>query len=80
MPLYRYKCKKCGHEFTVLHSMNENPEIHCDLCNGDVQRMLSRVSVIFKGDGYYVTDYKKEHNHLNIDDHEFHNECENRVE
>jgi len=77
LPMYRYKCKKCGHEFTVLHSMNENPEIHCELCNGAAQRVLSRVAVIFKGDGYYITDSKKEHNNLSSEENNSHNNCMN---
>ena len=57
MPFYRYRCEKCGHEFRVLHLKDVKEDISCPSCEGaDVRRLLSRVSVQFKGSGYYKTD------------------------
>ena len=57
MPYYRYACENCGHEFRVLHLKGVDDDITCPSCGGeDARRLLSRVSVQFKGSGYYRTD------------------------
>jgi putative FmdB family regulatory protein len=61
MPTYDYKCKDCDKVFEHFQSMKEDPLTHC-LCEkkGAVTRMISSGSgIIFKGSGFYVTDYKK---------------------
>lgn len=61
MPTYDYKCKTCNKEFEHFQSMSENSLTKC-LCgkDGDVAKMISSGSgIIFKGSGFYVTDYKK---------------------
>ena len=56
MPLYRYECKTCGHEFRVLQQRSDDTAT-CPACEGvDLQRLPSRVSIQFKGSGYYKTD------------------------
>ncbi|TGK31671.1 zinc ribbon domain-containing protein [Leptospira gomenensis] len=62
MPTYDYKCKACGQTFERFHSMKDDPVSDCPLCGkkGEVERMISNGSgIIFKGTGFYVTDYKK---------------------
>ncbi|TGM61880.1 FmdB family zinc ribbon protein [Leptospira adleri] len=62
MPTYDYKCKACGKTFEEFHSMKDDPIRDCPLCGkkGEVERMISNGSgIIFKGTGFYVTDYKK---------------------
>ncbi|XDD49256.1 FmdB family zinc ribbon protein [Leptospira sp. WS92.C1] len=62
MPTYDYKCKACGQIFEHFHSMKDDPIKDCLLCGkkGEVDRMISNGSgIIFKGTGFYVTDYKK---------------------
>ncbi|AKH76426.1 zinc ribbon domain-containing protein [Leptospira interrogans] len=62
MPTYDYKCKACGQIFEQFHSMKDDPIKDCHLCGkkGEVERMISNGSgIIFKGTGFYVTDYKK---------------------
>ncbi|WP_016758827.1 FmdB family zinc ribbon protein [Leptospira weilii] len=62
MPTYDYKCKACGQTFEQFHSMKDDPVKDCSLCGkkGEVERMISNGSgIIFKGTGFYVTDYKK---------------------
>ena len=57
MPLYRYECKTCGHEFRVLQQRDDENPATCPSCDGtDIQRLPSRVSIQFKGSGYYKTD------------------------
>ena len=62
MPTYQYICKKCGYELEELQSFAETPLIHCPNCKTDnLARVLGAGSgLIFKGSGFYLTDYKKE--------------------
>ena len=59
MPMYRYVCENCGNEKVVLHGMNESPKVICDRCGAEMKRTIGRVGVIFKGSGFYSTDYRK---------------------
>jgi len=61
MPTYPYQCKNCGHELEELQGMNDPPLIHCPACNKDtlVRVMGTGGGLIFKGSGFYLTDYKK---------------------
>jgi putative FmdB family regulatory protein len=57
MPLYRYECTECGHEFRILHQQGDNKAATCPSCEStELHRLPSRVSVQFKGSGYYKTD------------------------
>ena len=59
MPTYEYKCKKCGNVFEVFHSMNSEPVKLCPKCGGEVKKLIgSGAGTIFKGTGFYQTDYK----------------------
>lgn len=56
MPLYRYECEECGHEFRVLQQRGDDTPA-CPSCESmELHRLPSRVSVQFKGSGYYKTD------------------------
>lgn len=61
MPTYDYRCKDCGSEFEVFHGMNEKPEVVCASCEGKhTEKMISSgAGIIFKGSGFYETDYVK---------------------
>jgi putative FmdB family regulatory protein len=60
MPTYEYICTKCGHEFEAFQSINEPPVKSCPKCKGKVERKISGgAGLIFKGSGFYITDYKK---------------------
>jgi len=57
MPFYRYKCTNCGHEFRFLHLENSDETVRCPKCkHEEVERLLPRVAVQFKGSGFYKTD------------------------
>lgn len=59
MPTYDYKCLKCNHRFEIFQSMKDEPLKNCPICNGEVKRLIgSGAGAIFKGTGFYQTDYK----------------------
>jgi putative FmdB family regulatory protein len=60
MPTYGYKCEKCGHQLEELQSMSAAPLKECPECKGKLKRLIGGGSgLIFKGKGFYSTDYKK---------------------
>jgi putative FmdB family regulatory protein len=58
MPTYGYRCGSCGHEFEIRQGIKEEPLTTCPKCSGKLSKMLYPAGVIFKGSGYYTTDYK----------------------
>jgi putative FmdB family regulatory protein len=60
MPIYGYKCDQCGHEVEVLQSMSDPPLRICSNCMGPLRKMIYPAGFIFKGSGYYTTDYKSQ--------------------
>lgn len=56
MPIYTYRCKKCGHQFDQRQRMSDDPLTICPVCEGDLRRIVNSVGVVFKGSGFYVTD------------------------
>jgi len=63
MPTYEYQCEACGHEFEVFQSMKDAKLTDCPVesCEGPVRRLLGTgAGVIFKGSGFYETDYRSE--------------------
>lgn len=60
MPTYEYKCIDCDFHFEEFQSMNDESIEKCPKCGGKVQRLISAgAGMIFKGSGFYLTDYKK---------------------
>ena len=61
MPTYNYRCKECDEEYQIFHSIMKDPVSICKYCKGEVERLIkgSNVGLIFKGSGFYLTDYKK---------------------
>ena len=60
MPTYEYECRKCGHRFEKFQSITAAPVKTCPKCRGRVARLLSGgAGIIFRGSGFYQTDYKK---------------------
>jgi putative FmdB family regulatory protein len=60
MPTYEYACPKCGHEFEQFQSMRDEPLKKCPKCKkAGVKRLVGGgAGLIFKGTGFYITDYK----------------------
>ncbi len=60
MPTYDYQCTSCSHVFEIFQTMSEDPLKKCPYCGKGVRRLVSGGSgLIFKGSGYYLTDYVK---------------------
>lgn len=62
MPTYEYSCAHCGKDFEVFQSMKDEPVKVCACCGkkGKVRRKIGGgAGLIFKGSGFYITDYKK---------------------
>jgi putative FmdB family regulatory protein len=59
MPIYEYKCSKCGKTFEALQSISAAPIAKCIYCQGKTKKIVSLSSFQFKGNGWYITDYKK---------------------
>ncbi len=59
MPTYEYECDKCGKHFEYFQSMKDAPKAECEACGGKLTKLLSAgAGLIFKGSGFYITDYK----------------------
>lgn len=59
MPIYEYRCEKCG-EFEKLQKMSEQPLTVCPNCGSKAERIISKnVGVVFKGSGFDATDSKQ---------------------
>ena len=56
MPTYDYQCRSCGTVTEVIHPMAENGPTTCELCGGDLRRVLYPTGIIFKGSGFYRND------------------------
>jgi putative FmdB family regulatory protein len=61
MPTYEYACAKCGHHFEQFQSMRDAPLKKCPKCGKPALKRLigGGAGLIFKGTGFYITDYKK---------------------
>lgn len=59
MPTYDYKCSHCDNEFEEVQSMKDPLLTKCPKCgNATLVRLIGGGGVIFKGSGFYQTDYK----------------------
>ena len=59
MPTYVYTCGKCGHQFELRQGFDAEPEQECPQCHYTARRTFHAVGVIYKGSGFYTTDYRK---------------------
>jgi putative FmdB family regulatory protein len=62
MPTYEYACDRCGHQFEQFQSISAHPLRRCPACGRNrLQRLIGAgAGVIFKGSGFYQTDYRSE--------------------
>lgn len=66
MPTYTYKCLKCGLQFETFQSMIDPPLQSCPSCQGELKRVITGgAGLIFKGSGFYITDYARKKNQGN---------------
>lgn len=69
MPIYSFRCEKCGKifdEFKKLDENNGSSNTKCIYCGSNALRLFSSVGIIFKGSGFYSTDYKSKSGSMNL--------------
>lgn len=60
MPTYEYECERCGHRFERFQKITDDSVPACPKCGGDVRKIIAGgAGIIFKGPGFYATDYRK---------------------
>ena len=59
MPTYEYACRACGARVEVVQRITAEPLRICDSCGGELRRVLFAPGVIYKGSGFYTTDYAR---------------------
>ena len=60
MPRYDFECGKCGYVFEVSRSADDQSMVKCPRCKHKATKLFSAsVNFIFKGSGFYATDYKR---------------------
>lgn len=57
MPRYDYQCTSCDQQFELVQSFKEAGSGTCPECSGEGRRVFHAVPVIYKGSGFYTTDY-----------------------
>jgi putative FmdB family regulatory protein len=57
VPIYEYECESCAYHFEVKQSIKDAPLTTCERCGKSVRRLISSPGIMFKGSGWYVTDY-----------------------
>jgi len=61
MPLYEFRCPN-GHDFEKFYRSigTSSSEAECPVCGAVAQRLMSAAGLVFKGSGFYITDYGKD--------------------
>ena len=68
MPTYEYRCSDCGHQFEVSQRMSDEPITECEVCGGQVSKLLFAPAIHFKGTGFHNTDYASKRRSASGDD------------
>ena len=59
MPTYNYYCSACDSHFSYFQKMSDSSLSICESCGGEIKRLITGgTGLIFKGSGFYLTDYK----------------------
>ncbi len=56
MPMYDYKCAKCGLNNELHHGWHDKPTVLCTYCNEPMAKVIAATPVVFKSKGFYSTD------------------------
>ena len=59
MPIYEYRCKKCGAHLEAFLKLSDKQPTRCRKCGGRLEKLVSTSAIQFKGAGWYVTDYAR---------------------
>ena len=62
MPTYVYRCQNCDTVLEQFQKITDDPLTTHEECGGPLRRVLQPVGIVFKGSGFYVTDYKRAEN------------------
>jgi putative FmdB family regulatory protein len=57
VPIYEYLCDGCSYQFEVKQSIKDDALTTCERCGKSLRRLISSSGIMFKGSGWYVTDY-----------------------
>lgn len=57
MPVYEYQCQSCGQRIEKIQKFSDPPLTRCENCGGILDKLLSPPALVFKGTGWYITDY-----------------------
>jgi putative FmdB family regulatory protein len=59
MPIYAYRCKKCGHDFDLRQAFGATApdKCPCEGCDGVVVKVFTPPAIVFRGSGFHVNDY-----------------------
>lgn len=57
MPMYAYRCTKCGSEEEHIQRFSDPPKATCDACGAPLERLLSPTAFHLKGGGWYKDGY-----------------------
>jgi putative FmdB family regulatory protein len=70
VPLFEFRCKKCGHRFEVIQKHDGRNPRKCPKCGkSGIERLPSAPAIQFKGTGWYITDYQRKGSSTNLPDH-----------
>ncbi len=59
MPIYEYRCERCGHELEAIQKMSDEPLRDCPACGeAGLKKLISAAGFRLKGGGWYETDFK----------------------
>lgn len=59
MPIYAYRCERCGHDKDVIQKFSDAPLTVCPSCGADAfRKQLTAPAFQLKGSGWYVTDFR----------------------
>jgi putative FmdB family regulatory protein len=59
MPIYEYRCTRCGRTFEAIQKMSDAPLEACEACRGPLEKLFSRTSFQLAGGGWYASGYTK---------------------
>jgi putative FmdB family regulatory protein len=59
LPTYEYACRGCKNRFETVQPITADPLTTCESCGGELRRVLFPVGIVYKGSGFYTTDYAR---------------------
>jgi putative FmdB family regulatory protein len=57
MPIYEYRCKKCGKSVEAIQKVDDSPLTTCEACSGPLEKLVSRSSFQLRGGGWFRSGY-----------------------